>query len=208
MVFRHAVSGSLDGKLIVWDCWTGNKIQVIPLRSAWVMTAVFSHSGSFVACGGMDNMLTIYDLNNRDGNGMAKMVREITGYEGFLSSARFPDDDTVVTGKHTRSYQPSEINDDGSGSGDMKIMQYKVETGEKLLDLQGHNGDVAALSLNPQDQNTFVTGSVDRTARLWDLRKPGCVQTFWGHAADVNSVSVHPSGLTFVTCSEDKTVGI
>ncbi len=25
---RHAVTGSLDGKLIVWDCWTGNKIQV------------------------------------------------------------------------------------------------------------------------------------------------------------------------------------
>ena len=98
------------------------------------------------------------------------------------------------------------MNDNVSGSGDMKIMQYKVETGQKLLDLPGHNGDVAALSLNPKDKNMFVTGSVDRTARLWDLRKPGCIQTSWGHSADVNSVSVHPSGLTFVTCSEDKTV--
>ena len=35
-------------------------------RSAWVMTAVFAPSGNMVACGGMDNMLTIYDLNNRD----------------------------------------------------------------------------------------------------------------------------------------------
>lgn len=26
---RHAVSGSLDGKLIVWDCYTGNKTMVI-----------------------------------------------------------------------------------------------------------------------------------------------------------------------------------
>ena len=25
---RHAVTGSLDGKLIIWDCWTGNKMQV------------------------------------------------------------------------------------------------------------------------------------------------------------------------------------
>ena len=32
LITRHAVSGSLDGKLIVWDCWTGNKTQVIPLR--------------------------------------------------------------------------------------------------------------------------------------------------------------------------------
>ena len=25
---RHAVTGSLDGKLIVWDCWTANKTMV------------------------------------------------------------------------------------------------------------------------------------------------------------------------------------
>ena len=77
------VSGSLDGKLIVWDCWTGNKIQVdnllhkdpfeqmsvqvIPLKSAWVMTSAFSPSGNLVACGGMDNMLTIYNINSRFG---------------------------------------------------------------------------------------------------------------------------------------------
>ncbi len=39
--------------------------------------------------------------------------------------------------------------------------------------MEGHNGDVAALSLKPRDSNIFVTGSVDRTARLWDLRRPG-----------------------------------
>jgi len=186
---RHCVSGSLDGKLIVWDCWTGNKMQVIPLRSAWVMTAVFSESGNMVACGGMDNQLTIYDLNNRDTSGAAKMLVEVLGYEGFLSSARFLDDKSLVT-----------------GSGDMKVMHIEVETGKKLLDMQGHNGDVAALSLRPNDSNTFVTGSVDRTARLWDLRTPGCIQTLWGHEADVNSVSFHSSSVTFVTCSEDKTV--
>ena len=51
-----------------------------------------------VACGGMDNMLTIYDLNNRDSAGSARMMREVTGYEGFLSSARFIDDENIITG--------------------------------------------------------------------------------------------------------------
>jgi guanine nucleotide-binding protein subunit beta len=37
------------------------------------MTAVFSESGNMVACGGMDNQLTIYDLNNRDTSGAAKV---------------------------------------------------------------------------------------------------------------------------------------
>ena len=30
---RHAVTGSLDGKLIVWDCWTGNKTIVNQINS-------------------------------------------------------------------------------------------------------------------------------------------------------------------------------
>ena len=46
----------------------------------------------------MDNMLTIYDLNNRDSAGSARMMREVTGYEGFLSSARFIDDENIITG--------------------------------------------------------------------------------------------------------------
>lgn len=45
---RHAVTGSLDGKLIIWDTWTGNKVQVIPLRSAWVMSVAFAPSGNYV----------------------------------------------------------------------------------------------------------------------------------------------------------------
>ena len=95
---RHCVTGSLDGKLIIWDSWTGNKVQVIPLRSAWVMSVAFAPSGNFVACGGMDNMCTVYDVNNRDSTGSAKIVRELLGYEGFLSSCRFLDDTHLITG--------------------------------------------------------------------------------------------------------------
>ena len=87
----------------------------------------------------------------------------------------------------------------------MAIMEWDVETGKKLKNMGGHNGDVAALSLKSQDNNVFVTGSVDRTIRLWDLRQDTCQQVFWGHEADVNSVNFHPNGFNFVTCSEDKT---
>ena len=38
------------------------------------------------------------------------------------------------------------------------------------------------------------------------FRIPGCTQMLWGHSSDVSSVAFHPSGLTFATCSEDKTV--
>jgi guanine nucleotide-binding protein subunit beta, other len=88
----------LDGKLIIWDSWTGNRTLLIPLRSAWVMTVAFAPSGNFVACGGMDNMCTVYDVNNRDASGQPKLVRELASYEGFLSSVRFLDDTHIITG--------------------------------------------------------------------------------------------------------------
>lgn len=73
----------------------------------------------------MDNMCTVYDVNNRDANGATKIVRELAGYEGFLSSCRFLDDTHIVT-----------------GSGDMKIMVWDLEVGKKTCEMDGHEGDV------------------------------------------------------------------
>lgn len=58
--FRNLVSASQDGKLIVWDSYTTNKVHAIPLRSSWVMTCAYAPSGSYVACGGLDNICSIY----------------------------------------------------------------------------------------------------------------------------------------------------
>lgn len=48
-----------------------------------------------------------------------------------------------------------------------------------------------SMSLKPDDnENIVITGSVDKSAKLWDLREKAAVQTFWGHGADVNAVAV------------------
>jgi guanine nucleotide-binding protein G(I)/G(S)/G(T) subunit beta-1 len=62
----HLVSASQDGKLLVWDGLTTNKVHAIPLRSSWVMTCAYSPSGGFVACGGLDNICSVYNLRSRE----------------------------------------------------------------------------------------------------------------------------------------------
>ena len=44
---RNVVSASQDGKLIVWDAFTANKVHAIPLRSSWVMTCTYAPSGEY-----------------------------------------------------------------------------------------------------------------------------------------------------------------
>ena len=65
---RLLVSASQDGKLIIWDSYTTNKVHAIPLCSSWVMTCAYAPSGNYVACGGMHNICSIYNLKTREGN--------------------------------------------------------------------------------------------------------------------------------------------
>lgn len=67
---------------------------------------------------------------------------------------------------------------------------WDLEAGKRTNEVESaHCGDVVSLSLAP-DQSTFVTGSVDKTCKIWDLRELKSKQIFFGHEADVNSVCV------------------
>lgn len=59
------------------------QVHAIPLRSSWVMTCAYAPSGNFVACGGLDNMCSIYSLKSREGN--VKVSRELSAHTGETS---------------------------------------------------------------------------------------------------------------------------
>jgi guanine nucleotide-binding protein G(I)/G(S)/G(T) subunit beta-1 len=91
----HLVSASQDGKLLVWDGLTTNKVHAIPLRSSWVMTCAYSPSGGFVACGGLDNICSVYNLRSREVP--IRVCRELNSHTGYLSCCRFLNDRQIVT---------------------------------------------------------------------------------------------------------------
>ncbi|GAB5585738.1 G protein subunit beta [Umbelopsis nana] len=180
---RHLVSASQDGKLIVWDAYTTNKVQAIPLRSSWVMTCAYAPSGNFVACGGLDNVCSIYNLRSREGP--VRPARELSAHTGYLSCCRFINDRQILT-----------------SSGDMSCMLWDIDAGIKIEEFSDHTGDVMSLSLGP-NPNVFVSGACDATAKVWDIRSKRCVQTFTGHESDINSVQFFPDGNAFGTGSDD-----
>lgn len=188
---RHLVSASQDGKLIVWDAYTTNKVHAIPLRSSWVMTCAYSPSGQYVSCGGLDNICTIYSLRGAgpgQAGGQVKVARELSAHTGYLSCCRFIDDRQIVT-----------------SSGDMTCMLWDIEQGIRVAEFQDHTGDVMSISLCPTDPNMFVSGACDSTAKIWDIRIGKAVQTFTGHESDINCVDFFPNGQSFATGSDDAT---
>ncbi|KAJ5246189.1 guanine nucleotide-binding protein beta subunit [Penicillium chermesinum] len=181
---RRTLKASQDGKLIIWDAYTTNKVHAIPLRSSWVMTCAYAPSGNYVACGGLDNICSIYNLSSRDGP--TRVARELSGHSGYLSCCRFINDRRILT-----------------SSGDMTCMLWDIESGSKVTEFADHLGDVMSISINPTNQNIFVSGACDAFAKLWDIRTGKAVQTFAGHESDINAIQFFPDGNAFGTGSDD-----
>jgi len=183
-VGKQLLSASQDGKLIVWNAFTTNKVHAIPLRSSWVMTCAFSPSGQRVACGGLDNICSIYNLTSKEQP--IKVARELAAHTGYLSCCRFIGDEQILT-----------------SSGDMTCMLWNVESGSTVQTYADHNGDVMSISPAPGGAHIFVSGACDALAKVWDVKNPSSVRTFGGHESDINAVTFFPDGNAFSTGSDD-----
>jgi guanine nucleotide-binding protein G(I)/G(S)/G(T) subunit beta-1 len=174
---------------LLWNTVTANKIQSISLKSSYVMSVAMEQSmGNMVACGGLDNLCTVYRLDK------PHMAMEMASHDGFLSCCRFLSEQHILT-----------------SSGDSTCIRWDIASGRVLDTFAEHEADAMCLSLRPNDPNVFVSSSVDRTIKVWDIRSSntGSAQTFTGHMGDVNGVDFMPSdGNAFCTCSEDGTARV
>lgn len=186
------VSASQDGKLIVWNADTTNKIQAIPLRSSWVMTCAYEQEANeLVACGGLDNICSVFRLNSADSGAGTRPIKMLAGHDGYLSCCRFMGQGHIVT-----------------SSGDSTCRYWDVEKNECLNVFTDHPTDVMSVSPHPHNNSVFVSGSCDTYCKLWDIRAPvgGKVHpqaTFRGHESDINSTAFFPDGNAFGTGSDD-----
>ncbi|PBC29260.1 Guanine nucleotide-binding protein G(I)/G(S)/G(T) subunit beta-1 [Apis cerana cerana] len=174
---RNLVSASQDGKLIVWDSYTTNKVHAIPLRSSWVMTCAYAPSGSFVACGGLDNICSIYSLKTREGN--VRVSRELPGHTGshslignYIVCKKTGQQCTSFIG-HTGDVMSLSLAPDTrtfvSGACDASAKLWDIREGTCKQTFPGHESDINAVTFFPNGY-AFATGSDDATCRLFDIR--------------------------------------
>eukprot|EP00286_Rhodomonas_abbreviata_P019067 CAMPEP_0181309430 /NCGR_PEP_ID=MMETSP1101-20121128/12007_1 /TAXON_ID=46948 /ORGANISM="Rhodomonas abbreviata, Strain Caron Lab Isolate" /LENGTH=342 /DNA_ID=CAMNT_0023415909 /DNA_START=236 /DNA_END=1264 /DNA_ORIENTATION=- len=186
-VRAELISASQDGKLIIWNAKSTNKILAIPLRSSWVMTCAYEQtSDDMVACGGLDNLCSIYKLTP-DRAPTNRAEKELAAHDGYLSCCRFVGKDKLLT-----------------ASGDSTCIMWDVERGDPISTFTDHAGDVMSLAISPSaPTQTFVSGSCDSNSKVWDAREKRCVMTFTGHESDINSVAFFPDGNAFASGSDD-----
>ncbi|MGI8500490.1 MAG: protein kinase domain-containing protein [Hassallia sp.] len=79
------------------------------------------------------------------------------------------------------------------------------ENFEQPSTLKGHSSDVNSVSFTPDGQ-MLVTGSDDRTIKLWNLTTKQEIRTFKGHSSYIYAIAISPDGQTIASSSVDKTI--
>ena len=82
------------------------------------------------------------------------------------------------------------------------IIIIDVLTGSQTTVLSGHYDQVESLAFS-LDGTLLVSGSRDRTTKLWDVQTGGVVKTFYGHTEWIDSVSISADNTMIASGSSD-----
>jgi COMPASS component SWD3 len=80
-----------------------------------------------------------------------------------------------------------------------------LETNNCNISLEGHTGEILSLAILPDKR--IVSGSEDKTLRIWNLQTGKCDMILTGHTEPVVCVFTLPDG-RIVSSSEDTTLRI
>jgi len=166
------VSAAQDGRLIYWDAAAALKETVVVLRSFWVMAVALSPTDKLSASGGLDNIVSIFNLQAggddcKDGVVM-KPEKELTGHGAFISALAFTSEKDLL-----------------SCSGDFTIRHWDVQAKSLTRTYEGHDADVSCVDVRG---DKIITGSGDHTLKLWSVNDQNPVHTLRGHSKDLNAV--------------------
>jgi platelet-activating factor acetylhydrolase IB subunit alpha len=116
-----------------------------------------------------------------------------------------------------------------SAGNDQVIYVYDTATRSTITELRGHEHVVESLAFVTEEagkkggaagvssretkhvdevRDYLVSGSRDRSVRLWKVSDGSCVTVFTAHENWVRSVLLHPSGRYVISCSDDKSIRI
>jgi WD40 repeat protein/transcriptional regulator with XRE-family HTH domain len=172
-----------DGAVRLWQTSDGKLLWVSRGHNHWIFSLTFSPDQTQIISGSPDTTLRFWDV--------------ITGEQ--LNLWRNP----------VGEINAIALNADGilvAGGSEPQVPLVDTTTRTQLRELQGHTGSrILAVACSP-DGETVLTGSTDRTLKLWDIATGNCQQTLVGHTGGVRSVTFSPDGKIIASGSIDRTI--
>lgn len=192
------ISASRDKTIKLWEINTGYCKKTFSGHNEWVRRAIVNESGTMMASCSNDQSIIIWNLEK----GTSEL--ELVEHEHVIECITFVNNEvgkkTICESEYGKSL-------------------FKEEENSKEKDPQqasgGKKNDEIAMKLNAlKNANKYsnyeflISGSRDKSIKLWNCKNGQCLATFIGHDNWVRGLSFHHSGKFLYSCSDDKTFRI
>jgi WD40 repeat protein len=179
-------TASEDGQVRVFDAHTGTGERQFgdPLALA-LHSLAFSPDGGDIAVGTRDGAIQLWAWRS------AQLRRTLAGrHKGQVSAVHF-----IEQGRRLLSV-----------AWDREVMMQGLRGPSRPVRMEGHRDIALDAALSP-DGRQLLTGSQDKTARVWDLvQAQALLPVLQGHEASVETVAFAPNGNRALTASKDGAV--
>jgi WD40 repeat protein len=184
---RYKISLVKSSQPLPFDTSISGKLDlVLTTGHLGIVEAVtVSADGRFIATGGMDRTVRLWDL--ADGH----ELRTLTNHLNTVTAIRFSPDGTIVA----------------SGSHDGTIKLIETRTGKHLRTLTSFSEAVSALAFSP-DGRLLAAGGFNNTLKLWDVSTGRELHTFVGHQYPITAIAYSPDGKMLASGGGDATVRV
>jgi WD40 repeat protein/serine/threonine protein kinase len=222
---RHIVSGSYDKTLRVWEFETGRCLHTLQGHTDSVRSVAVSPDGQHIVSGSDDRTLRVWriyfdracaaDLQVSLLRGFAERKREKTELDETVGKAS----GFYEKGDYQRSFstlfeiwKANKFSDIEQVRDLYSRLQKKGKVSglhfafQKRL-LEGHTDAVFSVAVS-LDGRHIVSGSQDKTLRVYEFGTGRCINTLQGHTDAVFSVAVSPDGRHIVSGSRDNTLRV
>lgn len=187
-------SGDVEQKIHLWDLARGRLSQILVGHTGWIYALAFHRREPWLVSASGDAKVRLWHIDYQAGSGT---LLDQFAVDGVLFRA-------------VAVHSTARVIAAGCNSGAIYLWQQSCE-GKWLAPrtLLGHTYWVASLAFSP-DGEWLVSGSYDRTIRLWHWRTGELVHVLHGHTEWVWSVAFHPQPTAtqqwLASCGSDNTV--
>ena len=184
-----------NGSALLWNAWSGSCLARYGGHNATIRSVCAMGDGEQFVTGSDDRTLRLWNILGvcNINTGRPDSVPSTNTSQGSTLSRR-EDYLNACCSSAPSDEMPTQPSN----------MSFQKEESVAVEIYQGHSD--AILSVACMECGTmFVSGSMDRTARLWEVSSGACLQIFAGHSAGVSSVAAVDE-VTLLTGSIDTTL--
>ena len=204
----HVVSCSRDRTIKIWEVATGYCIRTLTGHRDWVRQVRVFFDGSLMASCSNDQTIFVWQISTSSlssNNNLECKHFELRGHEHVVECIAWAPElanAAILEG----AGQTKTINGLSNVSPSIGSTSTATTTNSTPTDLKKQL--LEAKSQQRTSGPYLVSGSRDKTIKLWDCTTMQCLFNLIGHNNWVRGLIFHPGGKFLLSCSDDKTMRV